>query len=211
MLYLAAAYNEHMSNLFAFLSANHIVQAVIIGGTLGFLSAVAVLNAKIKTIQTTINGWSGSLICGKPGNDILTRAAASKYLPGVNAAEEAMYWTAIVDNTHRKLNSRHDYLLHFPAGQTPPNSAFWSLTITDSQGYMVKNEFKRCSMGDRSGLVQNNDGSTDVYIQRAVPELHKTNWLPAPAGDFKLMLRVYLPGQSILEGIYQVPPVVMVR
>lgn len=208
---MAAAYNEHMSNLFAFLSANHIVQAVIIGSTLAFLTAVVVINAKIKRIQTTINGWSSSLICGKPGNDILTRAATSKYLPGVNVAEEAMYWTTIVDNMHRKLNSQHDYRLHFPAGQKPPNSAFWSLTITDSQGYMVKNEFKRCSVGDRSGLVPNNDGSIDVYIQRTIPEMHETNWLPAPTGDFKLMLRVYLPGQAILDGIYQVPPVEKVR
>ena len=34
------------------------------------------------------------------------------------------------------------------------------------------------------------------------------NWLPTPAGKFKLMLRAYLPGAAILNGTYRVPPVV---
>jgi hypothetical protein len=36
---------------------------------------------------------------------------------------------------------------------------------------------------------------------------HESNWLPAPAGNFKLMLRAYLPGRAVLDGEYHVPPV----
>lgn len=193
------------------LSTAHVVQAIIIGAVLAFLSAVIIINAKIKAIQITVNGWSTSLICGRPGNDMLTRAASSKYLPMVNVAEEAMYWTTTIDSMKKALNRRHDYLLHFSAEQLPPNDAFWSLTITDTQGYMVGNSIDRHSLGDRSGLIVNSDGSIDIYIQSTIPTLHELNWLPAPAGNFKLVLRVYLPGRTALEGKYRVPPVVRVR
>lgn len=202
-----AAYNELMAN---FLSA-HVIQAIIIGGVLAYLTAILLMNAKINRIKTTANGWSTSLKCGRPGSEILLRAASAKFLPMVNVAEEAVYWMTTRDGTKRILNGRHEYLLHFAAGQTPPNEAFWSLTITDTLGYMVNNSTGRHSLGDRSGLVANPDGSTDIYIQRTAPGLHEQNWLPAPAGNFKLMLRAYLPGQAVLDGEYQVPPVQKVR
>ena len=65
-------------------------------------------------------------------------------------------------------------------------------------------------VGSRSGLVPNADGSIDMYLQRAAPAGHESNWLPAPAGNFKLMLRAYLPGRAILDGEYHVPPVMKV-
>lgn len=200
-----------MTNFLSILSSAHVVQAVIIGGVFAFLTAVLIIDAKIKTIQTTINGWKSSLKCARPGSGLLLRAASAKYLPGVNIAEEAMYWTTTVDSMKKTLNGRQDYLLHFPAGQTPPNNAFWSITITDTQGYMVKNAGNRHSVGDRAGLVPNPDGSIDIYIQRAAPDLREENWLPAPAGNFKLMLRAYLPGRAILDSTYQIPPVMRIR
>lgn len=200
-----------MEKLIAILSSAHIVQAVIIGGVLAYLTAIVLMNLKIRAIQTTVNGWSTSFICGRPGNGLLTRAASSKFLPVVNVAEEAMYWTTTVDSHKQTLNGRHDYLLHFPAGQLPPNDAFWSLTITDVIGYMVSNPIDRHSVGDRAGLESNPDGSIDIYIQSEAPAMHESNWLPAPAGKFKLMLRAYLPGRAALDGTYQVPPVVKVR
>jgi hypothetical protein len=59
--------------------------------------------------------------------------------------------------------------------------------------------------------VPNADGSIDIYIQNTAPAGHESNWLPAPSGDFKLWLRVYLPGAAILDGKYNVPPVVEVK
>jgi hypothetical protein len=41
-------------------------------------------------------------------------------------------------------------------------------------------------------LKPNPDGSVDLYIQKDSPGTDKeANWLPAPAGDFILMLRMY--------------------
>jgi len=83
--------------------------------------------------------------------------------------------------------------------------------MTDIRNYMVPNPANRYSIGAGSGLLPNADGSTDIYIQHTSPAGHESNWLPAPSGDFKLWLRVYLPGAAILDGTYDVPPVVEVK
>ena len=78
-------------------------------------------------------------------------------------------------------------------------------------GTWCSNPIDRYSVGSRSGLMPNADGSIDIYIQRTAPAGHESNWLPAPAGNFKLMLRAYLPGRAVLDGEYHVPPVKKVR
>jgi hypothetical protein len=60
-------------------------------------------------------------------------------------------------------------------------------------------------------LKTNADGSTDLYIQNQSPGADKeSNWLPAPAGKFILMLRLYWPNEndpSIIDGSWKIPPV----
>jgi hypothetical protein len=72
---------------------------VIIGATLAFLTAILVMNAVIRTITTTVNGWRLIRECGRPGNGVLVRAACAKALPVVNVFEEAAYWTTTVDGS----------------------------------------------------------------------------------------------------------------
>ncbi len=158
-----------MANILTLLSVSHIVQAIIVGGVLAFLTANIVMNAVAKAMTTTVNGWSITLKCGQPGNGILQRAACAKILPAVNVAQEAAYWTTTVDGAGRRLSGQRDYVLHFPGGQLPPNDAFWSLTMTDVVGYMVRNPIDRSSVGSHSGLAPNADGSLDIYIQRTNP------------------------------------------
>ena len=189
----------------------HVVQGIILGAVLAFITANLVLNAVARAMQTTVNGWSTNLKCSQPGNGIIQRAACAKVLPGVNVAEEAAYWTTTVDGAGKTLNGHHGYVMHFPAGQLPPTDAFWSLTMTDVQGYMLSTPVDRHSVGDRSNLVQNADGSTDIRIQSTTEAGPPSNWLPAPPGKFKLWLRAYLPGKAILDGDYHLPPVVRVR
>jgi len=200
-----------MTSFLTVLSVSHVVQPIIVGAVLAFVTANILMNAAVKAMSTTVNGWSTILKCGQPGNGILLRAGCAKILPGTNVAQEAAYWTTVVDGAGRRLNGQHEYVLHFPVGQLPPNDAFWSLTMTDVVGYMVSNPIDRSSVGSRSGLVPNADGSIDMYLQRAAPAGHESNWLPAPAGYFKLMLRAYLPGRAVLDGEYHVPPVMKVH
>jgi hypothetical protein len=201
-----------MTHFLTTLSYAHVVQGVIVGAVLAFVTAQVIMNAVVRAMTTTVNGWSTTMKAGQPGNGLLLRAACAKILPAVNVVQEAAYWTTTVDSAGRRLNGQHEYVLQFPAGHLPPNEAFWSLTMTDVVGYMVNNPIDRYSVGSRSDLVPNADGSIDIYIQRTAPAAgHESNWLPAPSGTFKLMLRAYLPGRAVLDGSYHVPPVTRVR
>ena len=199
-----------MSEFLAWVAGSGAVQGVIIGATLAFLTTVLILDAVAKAETTTVNGWSAIRKAGQPGNGWLARAALQKALPVVNSFEEAAYWTTGADGAGHKLSGEHAYRLHFPPGQLPPNDAFWSLTATDTVGYMVTSPTGRSSVDDHSGLVTNADGSVDILLQPEAPRGPAQNWLPTPPGRFKLTLRAYLPGAAILDGSYDVPAIVEV-
>jgi hypothetical protein len=187
---------------------NDVMQGILIGWGLAFLTAQ--MFARVKA--TKINGWITMLGCGLPGNGMLLRAAHAQVFPGpVNIPQEAMYWTTSGDGAGHALSGEHDYVMHFPPGGLPPTSAFWSLTIGDARNRFVPNPINRYSVSDHCGLAHNRDGSVDVYIQNSAPAGHESNWLPAPTGHFILWLRVYVPGQAILDGRYEVPPVVKAK
>jgi hypothetical protein len=180
-----------------------LVLGIIVGGVLAVLTAGVLMSTKV----TVVNRWITIYGCGMSGNGVLLRAACAEILPAVNVPQEAMYWRTTTDGAGQKLSGQHDYVLHFPPGDLPPNNAFWSLTMGDAKNHFVPNPINRYSVGDRSGLVPNADGSVDVYIQESAPAGHESNWLPAPAGNFTLWLRAYLPGAAILDGTYEVPPI----
>ena len=187
---------------------NAIIQGALIGFGLAFVSAYAYARIKAKKV----NGWITMYGLGEPGNGMFLRAAHAQLFPGpVNLPQEAMYWWTNSDGARHALSGEHDYIMHFPAGGLPPNKAFWSITMGDAGNHFVANPLNRYNVSDRTGLAQNPDGSVDVYIQRVAPAGHESNWLPAPSGNFILWLRVYLPGQTILNGEYQVPSVVKVK
>jgi hypothetical protein len=75
---------------------------------------------------------------------------------------------------------------------------------------MVRSPTGRSSVDDHSGLATNPDGSVDVLLQAQTPSGQAPNWLPTPTGRFNLILRAYLPGTEIVNGSYDVPPVVRV-
>lgn len=184
---------------------NAIIQGALIGFGLAFVSAQVYARIKAKKV----NGWISMYGLGEPGNGMLLRAAHAQLFPGpVNTPEEAMYWWTNSDGAGHALSGAHDYVMHFPPGGLPPNKAFWSITMGDAGNHFVANPLNRYSVSDRTGLAQNPDGSVDVTIQKAAPSGLESNWLPAPAGNFILWLRVYIPGEAILKGEYIVPPVV---
>ncbi len=182
----------------------NVIQGILVGFGLAIFSAfiTSIIMSK------KVNGWTTSTGYCVPGNGILRRAACVLAFPGpINIPQEAMYWTTSVDSTNRSLSGEHNYIMHFPDGGFPPNNAFWSLTIGDNKNHFVKNEINRYSLSDRSELILNTDGSIDIYIQNVAPSGSKSNWLPAPSGNFILWLRVYLPGEEVIEGKYNIPEV----
>ena len=59
-----------------------------------------------------------------------------------------------------------------------------------------------------SDMTEGADGSLTLYLQHDSPgkEL-ESNWLPAPNGAFYVLLRLYWPEDSFLNGTWKVPPV----
>ena len=64
-----------VSEFLAWVAGSGVVQGVIIGATLAFLTTILILNAVAKADTTTVNGWSAIRKGGQPGNGILVRAA----------------------------------------------------------------------------------------------------------------------------------------
>ncbi len=187
---------------------NALIQGILVGFGLALVTIEIFARVKI----TRVNGWVTAFGCGLPGNGMFTRAAHTRIFPGpINVPQEAMYWRTNVDGTGRTLSGERNYLMHFPPGGLPPQSAFWSLTMADAKERFVANPLNRFLVGNRSGLVPNADGSVDIYIQNTAPTGHESNWLPAPTGTFRLWLRAYMPGAAILDGKYTVPPVLEVK
>ena len=75
--------------------------------------------------------------------------------------------------------------------------------------YLVANPIDRYSIGDRTpGLQTAADGSVTITMQRESPGADReANWLPAPAGKFRPVLRSYQPVGPMLSGDYVLPKV----
>jgi hypothetical protein len=79
--------------------------------------------------------------------------------------------------------------------------------------YLVANPINQYSIGDRTpGLRYHDDGSVTIYLQHGSPGPdHEPNWLPAPGGPFRPVLRAYQPDPAILDGTYTFPKVRRIR
>ena len=76
--------------------------------------------------------------------------------------------------------------------------------------FLVANQIGRYSIGDRTpGIVYAPDGSLTITISHARPDdaTAAANWLPAPAGAFRPVLRMYEPAPEVLDQAYSVPPI----
>jgi hypothetical protein len=55
--------------------------------------------------------------------------------------------------------------------------------------------------------VQGADGSLTIIVSASRPAETDVNWLPAPKGAFSLVLRVYNPTPSVLDGSWSPPAI----
>ncbi|MBN7822989.1 DUF1214 domain-containing protein, partial [Bowmanella yangjiangensis] len=126
-----------------------------------------------------------------------------------NLAADAIYPNLWNDQQGQPLTGAHRYVLHFSKEQLPPVRAFWSLTLYNGQQFLSANALKRYALSGDSDLRYNADGSLDLYVQHEQPQAPEqlSNWLPAPAEDFSLFLRLYWPKASVLDKQW-VPPAI---
>jgi hypothetical protein len=169
-------------------------------------------------IGKTINGWKvGSAFGDRDfyhGNFLLRAAAAKAGIYG-NDAVEAVYPMARSEADGELLDGgKHKYTQTFPAGQLPPVNAFWSLTMYElPRSLLVANPINHYLINSPMlpSLVKDPDGGITLYLQNQSPGPgREANWLPAPAGPFMAVLRLYWPKPDALNGQWQAPKPVKV-
>ncbi len=187
------------------------------------------LEELIHTATKPVNGWQNTLRSFDYNDDTfeigaladpqwripdrkvayVTRAVAARAGLWGNHGYEANYQIIYVDADNQPLSSEHRYELHLP--EPPPVDAFWSLTMYDvPEFYLVANSINRYSIGDRTpGLQYGADGSLTILMQRESPGPdQEANWLPTPqTGAFRPIMRMYQPGQPILNSSYVLPAI----
>jgi hypothetical protein len=170
--------------------------------------ATAAANLRSRALaQKSSKGFFGTR--EELGPDYLTFRAMGAML-GIygNSSEEAFYASQQTGPDGQVLDGRRKWVLRFPAGQLPPVSEFWSITMYNlPQRLLVANSIDRYSIGDRTkGLKLGADGSLEIYLQHENPGPDKqSNWLPAPAGPFFFVARLYGPRSAVLDGSWTLP------
>ena len=181
-------------------------------------TALPRIKEQFRNLGEEVNGWRVTVSdIGTYGTNYLNRAAVAWGAPGANLPEDGFYPSteyAMVDGELEKLNGANRYVIHFDP--VPPVNAFWSVTLYDRDGYLLENEICRYAIHstDQALIGQT---AVDILLQPDAPDdKDKTGfWLPTPpaisddaeAADFSLVLRMYWPDRTSLQGKWAPPPV----
>ena len=148
-------------------------------------------------------------------NNYLNRMAAAVLGIWGNSEEEAMYPAYYVDADGEKLDGSHRYTLRFAPDQLPPVEAFWSLTMYElPASLLTDNPLDRYLLNSPmlEDFVRDDDGGITLYLEHESPGQDKeANRLPAPAGPFSAILRLYWPKKEALDGTWTMPPLQRVK
>ena len=133
-----------------------------------------------------------------------------------NVKEEAIYHGWYTDSAGQKLDgSKGSYEIRFASGQLPPVNAFWSLTMYNlPERLLITNPLNRYLINSPMlpDLKKDADGGLTIHVQHESPGKEKeSNWLPAPAGPFVLVLRMYWPKPEVLAGQWKEPKMEKVK
>jgi hypothetical protein len=180
----------------------------------GIAAGIAEIRTPARPFGSEVNGWRyPQRNLGNFGDDYAYRATIA--LTGLAALEtaEATYLMCDRDEAGQPLDGSGRYMLRFEPGQLPPARAFWSLAMyevtPEGRAYFIDNPLSRYAIGDRTpGLNRNADGSLEIFLQAGRPAGERlSNWLPAPAGPMRLVLRAYEPAEPLLDGSWRMPAV----
>lgn len=141
--------------------------------------------------------------------------------------EEAMYCSCYTDSNGNVLDGRNNAQYTITLDPLPPADAFWSVTMYYlPEQLFVDNTYEVISKDEYKGRYLINsameedlafDGDTlKLYIQHDAPKGGKDskeykNWLPAPDSPFFMVIRMYLPQEDALKGVWTKPDIIPVK
>jgi hypothetical protein len=152
--------------------------------------------------------WRFSTRLGRYGDDLMLRAATAMRGLGALTSDEAVYALADYDDRGDPLVGLRTYRIRFADGGDLPADVFWSMTLYGLDRYLAANALGRHALGNRSALQRDADGALSLWVAHRQPEhVPPSNWLPAPAEGFYLILRLYHPRPILFDGRYPFPAV----
>jgi hypothetical protein len=188
---------------------HRVALGALAGGMVGVGSAVQQIRSGMAdgTIQ---NGpWTTAKSYGTTDADALTRAKVA--LGGLLAlpATEAMYFNAKVDDDGRPLDGKCTYEVshfYFPDGGAL-EARWWSVTLYDPAGYLVRNPQNRYSLGSGTSFLVEAFvfGKWRIRVTpQTLPE--EAYWISTGGVPrFELTLRTYHPRAALLADPGHVP------
>lgn len=116
--------------------------------------------------------------------------AMSRKMVGVGS----QYGYSANDAQGLSLDGGKTYKINIPAN--PPVKNFWSLVVYDTQTRSMLQTDQAFPSVDsqKTGMLKNADGSTDVYFGPSAPKGQENNWIQTvPGKSWHVLLRLYGP------------------
>ena len=136
------------------------------------------------------------------------RSAFHFYATGITPAmsmkiigKGSQYAIAYSDENGNTFDGNKTYKFHVPAN--PPMKEFWSFTIYDNQTRSMLQTDQQFPGIDnnKKDLIQNEDGSWDIYIGPDAPKGFENNWIQTvPGKGWNTIFRLYAPLEPWFEG-----------
>jgi len=136
------------------------------------------------------------------------RSAFHFYATGITPAmsmkiigKGSQYAIAYSDAEGNTFDGSKTYKFHVPAN--PPMNDFWSFTIYDNQTRAMLQTDQQFPGIDnnKEGLLQNEDGSWDIYIGPEAPKGKENNWIQTmPGKGWNTIFRLYGPLEPWFNG-----------
>ncbi len=136
------------------------------------------------------------------------RSAFHFYATGITPAmsmkiigKGSQYAITYSDENGNTFDGGKTYKFNVPAN--PPMKDFWSFTIYDNQTRSMLQTDQQFPGIDnnKEGLVQNDDGSWDIYIGPKAPEGFESNWVQSvPGKGWNTIFRLYGPLDPWFDG-----------
>jgi hypothetical protein len=163
----------------------------VLGAGLGVGSAVLGIVSVYRVGGINNGAWETNLAVGSENAHPYLRAAVA--IGGLLALRpsETVYYTAFKDSDGNPLNADCTYRIEGKA----PDSRWWSFTAYGEDGFFIPNA-ERFSY-NMDTLKPDANGIYTVYVSKT---RHAGAWLPlGNEKTFSLSLRLYNPGQSVLN------------
>jgi hypothetical protein len=132
-----------------------------------------------------------------------TNKAMATKIPGIGQA----YLGAYKDNQGEWLDGGSSYTLHVPPNV--PMKQFWSVTVYDvNTRCLIINEEQIADRSSRMDLIENSDGSVDLYFGPTAPVGMEQNWIPTvPGKAWFTYFRFYAPTEPYFDREWALPDI----